>query len=157
MSNSAEKLVTVRTPLLELHRLLLGCLKTDYEKAHGRVLPAAEWFQVLLGAPEFAWVKVMNTLISDVDALSEKKGITVQDMSILHHNINKLLFIDDEDVTSFNCHYRKVFSQNHELMYTHGLVKTGVSDWPLEPLPMNSDEIRLSWHKVGASRRTLMN
>ncbi len=157
MPNPSEFLQALRAPLIELHRLLLSLLKTDRDQTSGRVMAPTEWFQVLLGAPEYAWVKPLNTLLSDVDALSEQRKISSADLSILHHQINFLFFSDNQDVTSFNSHYRKLFSQSHDLVFAHGKIKEATASWPLEPLPMNSEEIRLGWHKIGASKRKLLN
>lgn len=157
MSTVNQTLKTVRTPLLELHRILLLILKKDLERTSGRVIPPAEWFQVLLSAPEYQWVKPLNTLVSDMDALSELAKIRDEDLSILHHQVNSLLFSDNQDVTSFNSHYRKLFADNHELVFVHGQMKEAASVLPLEQLPMNAEEIRLGWHKVGSSKRKLLN
>ncbi len=151
------KINAVRTPLLELHRLLLLSLKKDHETLAGRVLNPAEWFQTLLSSPEYQWVKPLNSLMADVDALSELSKIGDRDMAILRHHLETLFFKDDEDVTSFNSHYRKAFSQHHELVLSHGQLKEAVGVLPAEKLPLNSDEIRVGWHKIGASKRKLLN
>lgn len=157
MSNPSELLKSVRTPLLELHRLLLSVLKKDREETSGRVMAPAEWFQVLISAPELHWVKPINTLLSDVDALMDSGKVRVEDLSILHHQFNALFFSDNEDVTSFNSHYRKQFALSHELVFAHGQVKEAVATLPLETLPMNADEVRIGWHKIGSSKRKLLN
>jgi hypothetical protein len=157
MANPNELLKSVRTPLLELHKQLLEALKSTRELDSGRSLAPAEWFQVLISAPEYQWVKPLNTLLSDVDALSEISNIRPADLSILHHQLNQLFFSDNEDVTTFNSHYRKLLPKNHNLVYAHGKIKEATTALPLEALPMNSEEIRLSWHKIGASKRKLLN
>jgi hypothetical protein len=157
MSTPVEALKSIRSPLLELHKLLLETLKQEREQETGRAMAPAEWFQVLISAPEFAWTKPLNTLISDVDALSEVANIRSVDLSILHHQLNALFFSDNEDVTTFNSHYRKLLPKNHHLVYAHGQIKEATAILPLETLPMNSDEIRLSWHKICASKRKLLN
>jgi hypothetical protein len=156
MSN-AEKLKKVRAPLLELHRLLLFALKKERERVDGRVLNPAEWFQILLSQPELQWLKSLTSLLSDVDALSDLGKIGDTDLAILRHHLETLFFKDDEIVTSFNNHYRKVLAHNHDLFLPHGHLKAAVANLPQETLPMNSEEVRVGWHKIGASKRKLLN
>lgn len=143
--------------LRELHKLLLAVLKQERDRVAGSVLTPAEWFQTLLNAPEYQWMKTLNSLVSDTDALSELPKISDRDLIILRSEIERLFFRDDEDVTSFNSHYRKIFSRHHDLMYTHGHLKEAVSKLPQGKVPPNIDDIRRSWHKIGASRRKLLN
>ncbi len=156
-SQIAAKLKAVRTPLLELHRLMLLALKKEHETLAGRVLNPTEWFQTLLSSPEYQWVKPLNRLLSDVDALSDLNKAGMQDLEILRYHLDLLFFKDDEDVTSFNCHYRKAFSRYHELMLSHGQLKEAVAMLPPGSLPMNAEEVRIGWHKIGASKRKLLN
>lgn len=156
-STPAAKLGAVRKPLHELHRLLLASLKRDHELTAGRVLNPAEWFQVLISQPEYQWVKPFNTLLADVDALTDSNKVAETDLAILHHLLDALFFKDDELVTSFNSHYRKAFNQHHELVLTHGKLKEAVAELPQPALPMNSEEIRRGWHNIGASKRKLLN
>ena len=147
----------IRNSLHELHRLLLKALKLERERIHGHVLNPAEWFQILLSAPEYAWLKPMNSLLSDVDALLESKSISEADQKILHYELERFFFKEDGDVTSFNYHYRKLFAHNHDVMYSHGHLKQAFSTLPQGDPPINVEEIRRSWHKTGASKRKLLN
>jgi hypothetical protein len=157
METSRADLETIRTALVELHRLLLGVLKTERERIHGKVLNPAEWFQILLAAPEYAWLKPLNSLISDVDALLESKSVAVADQAILRHELERFFFKEDGDVTSFNYHYRKLFAHNHDVMFSHGHLKKVFSVLPQGNPPLNIEEIRRGWHKIGASKRKLLN
>lgn len=152
-----QELKNVQTSLHELQKLLLAVLKKDRERVTGQVLNPAEWFQILLGAPEYVWLKTLNSLISDVDALSESPKIAKQDMAILRAEIDRLFFIEDGDAASFNSHYRKLFADNHDVMYLHGHLKTAFAALPEETPPFNAEEVRRGWHKIGASKRKLLN
>jgi hypothetical protein len=143
--------------LRELHKLLLAVLKKDRERHSGKIITPAEWFQTLLNAPEYQWMKALNSLVSDADALSELSKVSDRDLVILRHEIERLFFRDDEDVTSFNSHYRKWFTHNPDLIYSHGHLKDAISKLPAGEVPPNIGEIRRSWHKIGASRRKLLN
>jgi hypothetical protein len=104
------ELAKIQSLLHEHHRLLLISLKQDLERLQGKVLNPAEWFQILLGSAEYGWLKPLNSLISDIDALLEAKSISSVDLGILHHELERFFFKEDGDVTSFNYHYRKLFA-----------------------------------------------
>ncbi len=159
MKSSAQhqELQTVRKSLHELQRLVLSALKKDRERIEGRVINPAEWFQTLISAPEFQWLKPLNSFLSDLDALSESNGIAEQDLAILRHELELLFFKDNDDVTSFNCHYRKLFAANHDVVFAHGLLREAFVKLSNQPPPLNSDELRRGWHKIGVSRRKLLN
>lgn len=157
MKDYAKELKAVKTSLYELHKLLLSTLKKDRERLTGELLNPAAWFQILLSAPEYVWLKTLNSFISDVDALSEAEKYSAEDIAVLRSELERLFFKDDEDVTSFNSHYRKIFANNHDVMYSHGHLKTAFAELPEDKPPMNSDEIRRGWHKIGASKRKLLN
>jgi hypothetical protein len=156
MNGDAKDLKPIQESLTELHRRLLAALKKEHERIHGQVLNPAAWFQILLAAPEYAWMKPLNSLISDVDALMEAKTITEIDKMILQHELERFFFKEDGDVTSFNYHYRKLFAHNHDVMFTHGHLRQAYSILP-QGNPANAEEIRRGWHKIGASKRKLLN
>ena len=151
------QLVSARTALYELHRLLLSVLKKTREKEMGKVMNATEWFHALLNAPEYQWLKPLNSLLSDVDALSDSGRAASDDLAILRAELEKFFFKENGDATSFNYHYRKLFAHNHDVMYSHGHLKIAFADLPQTLLPPNPDEVRLGWHKTGASKRKLLN
>src|SRR3954462_15650054 len=125
--SSKKTIEEVAESMRELHKLLLSVLKKDRERYAGSVITPAEWFQTLLNNPEYAWMKSLNSLVSDTDALIELSKVAERDLRVLRHEIERLFFRDDDDVTSFNSHYRKLFSSNHDLMYSHGHLKEVVA------------------------------
>ncbi len=156
-SASQKQLKVVGSHLKELHRLLLLVLKKDHERISGDVLNPAGWFQVLISDPQYQWIKPLNSLMSDVDALTELSSVSETDFIIVRHELDFLFFKENGEVTSFNWHYRQLFAHNHEVMYSHGILKEAISGFPAKTAPINSDEIRRGWHKTGASKRKLLN
>lgn len=157
MKDLATELKNVQTSLHELQRMLLTILKKEREGVMGVALNPAEWFQMLLSAPEYVWLKTLNSFISDLDALSESSKVTTQDLAIVRAELERLFFKEDGDAASFNAHYRKLFANHHDVMYSHGHLKTAFLSLPDEVPPFNADEVRLGWHKIGASKRKLLN
>lgn len=157
MKDLATDLKNVQASLHELQRLLLGILRKEREGLIGKALNPAEWFQILLSAPEYMWLKALNSFISDLDALSEAAKLTTQDLAIVRAELERMFFKEDGDAASFNAHYRKLFANHHDVMYSHGHLKTAFSSLPDETPPFNADEVRRGWHKIGASKRKLLN
>lgn len=154
MSKKAFDLKSIRTNLLELHRLLLAAAKKQAEDEAGRTLSPSDWFNQLIADPKFKWLGPMTTLLTDLDALVEHKNIASRDLSILRHALEELFFIEDDEMTSFNHHYRQLFAGSPDMMLLHGRLKEGVALLPLEAAPANAAsaaEIRKGWHELGVA------
>ena len=152
-----KELKTVRSALHELHRLMLSALRKDHERILGRVMNPAEWFQILISAPEYQWLQPLNSLLSDVDALSELSKIEELDLAILRQELEGFFFKENVEVRSFNSHYRLLLAQYHELIVSHGRLKQAFLSLPNKAAPLDTEAIRRGWHKTGASRRKLLN
>jgi len=61
-----SRLETVRHELLSLHRALLDAQRVAHERDHGKVTAAA-FLELVIGAPEFAWLRPMTALIVAID------------------------------------------------------------------------------------------
>ena len=59
-------LADIRMRLLRLHRALLDAEKTEHERAHGAITPAA-FLQLLIGDPRFSWLSALSELIVQLD------------------------------------------------------------------------------------------
>src|SRR6185503_5360086 len=66
-----------RTALLSLHRTLVEFERRAYEKTHGRT-SAAEFLQVLLRDPSFAWLAPLTSQIARLDELGDGSDTTTQ-------------------------------------------------------------------------------
>jgi hypothetical protein len=153
VSKKAFDFKSIRSNLLELHRLILGAAKKQAEDDAGRTLPPAEWFQILIADPKFKWLGPLTTLLTDLDALSERTNIATRDLSILRHALEELFFIENDELTSFNHHYRQMFAASPEMMLLHGRVKESVALLPNETDPSSAAEIRRGWHETGAAHQ----
>jgi hypothetical protein len=66
-----SRLVEVRRPLLELHRVLIAASFIDHERSHGRAEGAQDRLDLVLEHPAFAWLKPISTLIVQIDEALE--------------------------------------------------------------------------------------
>jgi hypothetical protein len=61
-----SRLETVRHELLTLHRALLDAQRIAHEREHGKVTAGA-FLELVIGAPEFAWLRPLTALIVGID------------------------------------------------------------------------------------------
>lgn len=68
---------SLRSTLLSLHRALVEFERRAYEKTHGRT-SAAEFLQVLVRDPSFAWLAPLTSQIARLDELGDGSDATAQ-------------------------------------------------------------------------------
>lgn len=68
-----SRLETVRHELLSLHRALLDAQRVVHERDHGKVAAAA-FLELVIGAPEFAWLRPMTALIVAIDEAIDEEN-----------------------------------------------------------------------------------
>ena len=61
-----QLLFDLRKTLLHLHKTMLDWERSAYERVHGR-MPAAELLKVIVGDPQFAWLRPISELIVRID------------------------------------------------------------------------------------------
>lgn len=154
-----ESLKAFRDQLLEAHRTLLAALRQDHERMSGSGLRPAEWFQILISSPTYQWLKPLNTLLADIDALFEAVPVSEMDLAVLRHSVDSLFFTDNDEIRSFNYHYRGLLQHHPEIVVIHGRLKQAISLLPKQSPPSNLDDIRRGWHKMssGKSKKNLLN
>src|ERR1700712_4173903 len=70
---SRELLTNLRNLLLEQHKLLLDAERAEYEKANGPIAGPGPFLALVLGDPQFLWLKQISTLVVEIDeALSRR-------------------------------------------------------------------------------------
>ncbi len=152
-----EVLAKVRSSLFELHREFLVVLKTQRETDLHQPIGVTEWLQLIITAPEYEWLKPLNSLVTDVDALFDLESIEPEDITVVKNALNELFFKDDtkvEDGGGFFGSYRKWVLQNPELMLPHGRLKADTSALSTSGLAvMDAKRVRESWHERSFKQR----
>ncbi len=81
--------------LLRLHKLLLDDERAVYEELHGRT-PAGKMLQLVIGDPQFAWLRRISELIVQIDELLEsEEPNAATDAAELMKQIRALLAVGD--------------------------------------------------------------
>lgn len=97
--NAIEKLKSVRTSLLKLHRQLIESERAVYEKSVGPIASPGAFLQLLAHDPWFEWLRPFTKEIAATDdALFDKKNpITDARADELLTSIRRLLEADEKD------------------------------------------------------------
>ena len=75
MKDSERRLLTdLRRALLPLHKTLLEWERKTYEREHGRKMGGGELLQVIMTAPQFAWLHPISELIVRIDQTLDEEA-----------------------------------------------------------------------------------
>lgn len=68
-----QKLKTLRSLLLKLHKALLDAERDSYERIHGRIASKGEFFQLVIGDEWFNWLRPISQFIVKMDEVLMSK------------------------------------------------------------------------------------
>jgi len=117
-----SRLRDLRARLVELHKLLLDDQRRAYEAAHGRGVSGGELFQLVVHHEEFAWLRALSGLISDVDAALDEAGdvpASVRDRAFLEQTRGLLRSSGDGP---FETRYRDALQRSPDAVMAHAAV-----------------------------------
>ena len=73
-AESKELLGKLRNLLLEQHKLLLDRERGEYEKSHGPIGGPGPFLTLVLGHPQFAWLKEISNLVVEIDEAISRRS-----------------------------------------------------------------------------------
>jgi hypothetical protein len=144
--SALDDIKQARILLLQLHRILLELLRQDHERTKGSPVSPTAWFQLLLNDQEYKWLEPLNTIVSDIDALSERTEATDEDRAIIRHEV-EALFFDGTIHNEFRRRYQKILAEGYDLLVLHNQLKHALVKWPQVQGVISSRTIRDQWHK----------
>lgn len=108
-----------RLGLLRLHKSLLENERENYESTHGKINTTGEYYNLVIGDPQFAWLRHMSGVIVEIDeALDAKKEpLTEETVIVLAEQISKLLKTDVE--SEFGQKYDAALQASPDAMFEH--------------------------------------
>lgn len=110
MTNT-ELLKSARNQLLGLHKSLVDFERSIYEGMNGSTT-GAQFLNVLLEDPEFAWLRKFSTLIVDIDEIFAQKDGYADDAVATHlTKLRELIEMKDED-EAFTAKYQSALQQD---------------------------------------------
>lgn len=114
-----------RLGLLALHKALLDAEQRRYERAHGRIEGPHEALQLVLTAPQFAWIRPISELIVQLDERLDDDDVPLQwaDAQAYRSEIAGLLQ-QDRGPEVFREQYRLCLQDEPDVVVAHGKVIT---------------------------------
>src|SRR5688572_6973220 len=109
--NNIELLRSGRNLLLKLHKTLLDHERRIYEGINGPQTPA-QFLNILLEDPDFAWLRKFSTLIVEIDEMfAQKDGYDQETVAVHITALRSLISMEDEDET-FRAKYQSGLQQD---------------------------------------------
>ncbi len=123
-----ERLQTLRTSLLALHKTLVESERVEYEKTIGKIRSPNHFLQLLTSDPWFAWLSPLSQLIVSIDeALDPKPPLTNPVVEALVRQAARLL-VASETGAGFSEHYFLALQRDPDVVLAHGQV-TKLRGW----------------------------
>lgn len=120
----------VRQALWALQKEILNSLKNDFDREVGYAAAPTEWFQVLMTAERYIWLRELTSLMADIDIMTELEFITEQHAGVARSEIERLLIDFDNTEESFAKNYRAILMAGQTLLPLHSQLKASVQKLP---------------------------
>lgn len=116
----------IRQALWDLQKEILAALKESFDQEVGYQAQPAEWFNVLLTAERYIWLKELTSLMADIDVLTELDSVTEAQAIIARAEIERLFFDLESDI-EFNKNYKALLLSAGSLLPLHSHLKSQLS------------------------------
>ena len=131
MKDSERRLLTdLRRALLPLHKTLLEWERKTYERDHGRKMGAGELLQIIMTAPQFAWLRPISEVIVRIDqALDEEAPDTPVDVDTIIIQARRLV-APDQTEKPYAERYLTALQEVPDVVVAHGKVTAILKENP---------------------------
>ena len=131
MKDSERRLLTdLRRALLPLHKTLLEWERKIYEREHGRKMGAGELLQIIMTAPQFAWLRPISEVIVRIDqALDEQAPDTTVDVDAIIIQARRLV-APDQTERPYAQRYLTALQEVPDVVVAHGKVTAILKENP---------------------------
>lgn len=124
----------VRQALWTLQKEVLNFLKEEFDRENGYAAAPTEWFQVLMTAERYLWIREFTSLMADIDIMTELEFITDQHLGVAKAEIERLLINlntnKQDNENSFNNQYRILLLKGSSLLPFHSQLKATLQALP---------------------------
>ncbi|WP_413943114.1 hypothetical protein [Bdellovibrio sp. HCB-162] len=126
-----SKALQVRQALWALQKEVLNSLKEEFDREVGYQAAPTEWFQVLMTAERYIWLRELTSLMADIDIMTELEFITDQHASTARSEIERLLFDQNAtDANSFAKQYNALLMSGASLLPLHSQLRATLQHLP---------------------------
>ena len=131
MKDSERRLLTdLRRALLPLHKTLLEWERKIYEREHGRKMGAGELLQIIMTAPQFAWLRPISEVIVRIDqALDEEAPDMTVDVDAIIIQARRLV-APDQTEKPYAQRYLTALQEVPDVVVAHGKVTAILKENP---------------------------
>ncbi|MGD1942323.1 MAG: hypothetical protein ACFB0G_13520 [Leptolyngbyaceae cyanobacterium] len=113
-----EKLRTLRSLLLKLHKALLDAEQDSYERVHGPITSKGELFQLVISDEWFDWLRPISQFIVRIDeTLSSKEPVSPNQLHVLLEASRDLLPLESAADSETAVRYQRAV-QNYPAIAT---------------------------------------
>lgn len=121
--DSRERLKSLRSRLITLHKALLDDAKSAYEMDRGRIASTGALLQLVISDPWFAWLHQISEVIVRIDETAAADGApTETDAHTLFEEVDRLL-VPSETGTLFARRYYEALQRQPAVVLAHGDVR----------------------------------
>jgi hypothetical protein len=113
--------------LLRLHKALLDAERVAYEQRHGPISSNGEYLQLVLGHPDFAWLRHLSPLMAELDDLADHEESKTDSIADLLASLRTLLTPVESD-EAFGRRYQERLQHDPEVVLAHAAVKNLLGD-----------------------------
>lgn len=114
--HSRELLGGLRNLLLEQHKLLLDRERAQYEAINGPVGGAGQFLALVLGDPHFAWLRVISSLVVDIDEALSRRSTADQPAAESLKQRAAEIMRPREDGTDFQIRYFNAVQESPDII-----------------------------------------
>lgn len=144
-----NKALEARHALWNLQIEMLRVLKAEFDQENGYESAPTEWFQTLTGAVRYSWIREFTSLMADIDILTELEHLTEIHVATARFEIERLLFDDGSEQSTFFLQYKEVLiNSGGQMMPLHSKLKSHVIHLPTtETTPEQALAERKAWQE----------
>jgi hypothetical protein len=121
-SSAHPSLAELSKALTKLHKSLIESERIGYESSFGKIETPAEFLQLLMNDPWFAWLHPISELIALIDeAVDSKKPPTKAESDAFFQQV-QLLLTPSEAGEGFGRHYFEALQRDPEVVLNHAAI-----------------------------------
>lgn len=120
-----QKIKTIRSRLLKLHKALLDAERDLYERIHGPIRSKGEFFQLVISDEWFDWLRPISQFIVKIDeTLGSREPVSPNQIHTLLAEARDLLPIRAEDTSEAAVRYQRAVQNNITVASMHSEMLT---------------------------------
>jgi hypothetical protein len=119
LDEQRESLKVIRVALLDLHKALLDLEREYYEKEHGEIKTPGEYLQLVIGHPQFDWLRKMSGVIVEMDELLSSRSKQGPEEAAATLAAVKAMLVLDENGDEFQRRYWEAVQESPDVLIEH--------------------------------------